>query len=127
VEGKLSEPFGETIAEWKSKNGKGKEIRLKFLCDKLQLETDKVDHIRYQLLHRTASAIIEAEKFNAGNALMLVHSFSQLDEWFEDYAKFLALFGLKGMTPDSLVYANNIKGINLYFSWVRGEKKYLDK
>lgn len=127
VEGKASEPFDKTVAEWKSVKGKGKETRLKFLCDELRLEKGQIDHIRYQLLHRTASALIEAKKFNSQNALMLVHSFSQLDEWFEDYSQFLSLFGLKEVTPDSLVFAKNINGTDLYFGWVRGDKKYLDK
>ena len=130
VEGKASESFDTTIAEWKLKDGKGKPTRLKFLCDELQLDKDQVDHIRYQLLHRTASAIIEAKKFKTENALMLVHSFCKSNEWlegFEDYRQFLALFGLKGITPDSLVFAKNIDGIDLYFSWVRGDEKYLDK
>lgn len=127
VEGKVSEPFDKTVAEWKLESSKGKETRLKFLCDELLLAEEQIDHIRYQLLHRTASAIIEAKKFNAQNALMLVHSFSQYDEWFEDYSQFLALFGLNNVKPDSLVFAKNINGIDLYFSWVRGDKKYLDK
>ena len=127
VEGKKSESFGEEVKDWKKYNSEGKRERLKFLCDKLQLDESQVDHIRYQLLHRTASAIIEAERFNAQNALMLVHSFSQSDEGFDDYRQFLALFGLKNVTPDSLVFAKNINGIDLYFSWVRGDKKYLSK
>ena len=127
VEGKVSERFGKTITEWKKDNGEGKDIRLKFLLDKLELEDNKqIDTIRYQLLHRTASAIIEAEKFKAENALMLVNSFSQSNEWFDDYSQFLALCNLKA-EPDSLVFAKNINGIDLYFSWVKGDKKYLDK
>ena len=127
VEGKVSEPFGETIAKWKLKNSKGKQQRLKYLCDELQLQQEQIDYVRYQLLHRTASAMIEAERFKAENALMLVHSFSQSDDWFEDYQQFAALFGLGGTTPDSLTYAKNIRGIELYLSWVRGDKKYLGK
>ena len=42
-------------------------------------------HSKYQLLHRTASAIIEAERFNANHALMLVHSFSLANEWYGDF------------------------------------------
>lgn len=128
VEGKVSEPFDKIVAEWKLKNSKeGTEIRLKFLCDELQLEKSQIDHIRYQILHRTASALIEAKRFNAQNALMLVHSFSQSDEGFEDYSQFLVLFGLNEITPDSLVFAKKIDGINLYFCWIRGDKKYLGK
>ena len=84
VEGKVSEPFGDTIAGWKAQPGRGKEARLKHLCDLLGLNPISVNHIRYQLLHRTASALIEAKKFCAPNAVMLVHSFSREDEWFED-------------------------------------------
>jgi len=127
VEGKVLEPFGETVDEWKKDNSKGKSIRLKFLLGELGLEENKqIDTIRYQLLHRTASAIIEAEKFKAENALMLVHSFSRSNEWFDDYSQLLALFDLS-TEPDSLVFAKNINGINLYFSWVKGDEKYLDK
>lgn len=126
VEGKVSEPFGETVADWKLHDRGGKKIRLKFLCDELQFDEDKIDHIRYQLLHRTVSAMIEAKRLNAQNALMLVHSFSQSDEWFDDYCQFLALFGVKGEL-DSLVFARTLDGINLCFAWVKGDKRYLEK
>lgn len=127
VEGKVSEPFGDTIAEWREANSEGKHIRLKFLLEELGLEENEpISTIRYQLLHRTASAIIEAKRFKAENALMLVHSFSRSNEWFDDYSRFLALFSVKAEL-DSLVFAKNIKGIGLYFSWVKGDEKYLDK
>lgn len=124
VEGKVSEPFGDTIAEWKTQVGRGKETRLTYLCNLLGLDPASVNHVRYQLLHRMASALIEAKKFNAPNALMLVHSFSHEDEWFDDYERFLALLGVTGR-PDSVVLAKNIHGVNLYLGWVRGDKKYL--
>jgi hypothetical protein len=126
VEGKVSEPFGDTIAEWKAQAGRGKETRLKHLCNLLGLDPASVNHLRYQLLHRTASALIEAEKFNAPNALMLVHSFSSEDEWFDDYQRFLTMFGAIGR-PNSVVLAKNIHGVNLYLGWVRGNKRYLAK
>lgn len=127
IEGKVSEPFGDTIAQWTEDSTEGKQERLKYLLNELRLRDSQVHAIRYQLLHRTASAVIEAKKFNAKNALMLVHSFSQSDEWFDDYCQFLALFGLSRITPDSLVFAKSINGIDLHFGWVRGDKKYLDK
>ncbi|MBA7658320.1 hypothetical protein ES703_66270 [subsurface metagenome] len=130
VEGKVDESFGELIADWKLHDRGGKKARLKFLCEVLQLDMNKIDHIRYQLLHRTASAVIEAKKFKTGNALMLVHSFSQLkdkdNESFQDYCQFLRLFGVEGKMS-SLVFTKNIDSINLYFGWVKGEKKYLEK
>lgn len=126
VEGKVSEPFGDTIAEWRKDDSEGKRKRLKFLLKELELEDNKeINSIRYQLLHRTASAMVEAKKFGALNALMLVHSFSQSNERFEDYSRFLGLFDLEAK-PDSLVFAKNIDEINLYFCWVKGNSKYLE-
>lgn len=127
VEGKVSEPFGDTIAQWRKDNSGGKEVRLKFLLEELGLEeSEKIGDIRYQLLHTTASAIIEAKKFKAENALMLVHSFSRSNEWFDDYSGFLGLFNVSAK-PDSLVFAKNLNGISLYFGWVKGNDKYLEK
>ena len=127
IEGKVSEPFGDTIAEWREDNSEGKRVRLKFLLEQLGLEeNEQIGTIRYQLLHRTASAIIEAKKFKAKNASMLVHSFSRSNEWFDDYNRFLVLFGISA-EPDSLILAKNINGIDLYFGWVRGEERYLEK
>ena len=130
VEGKVDEPFDKTVGEWKAKEGRGKPVRLDYLCKLLRLDKRRIEDIRYQLLHRTASAVIEAEKFRADNALMLVHSFSQRkeqdNEGFRDYCRFLALFGVKGGL-DSIVFAGSVKGIDLFFGWVKGEKKYLEK
>ncbi len=128
VEGKVDESFGEVIADWKLHDMGGKKVRFEFLCEVLQLNEDKIDRIRYQLLHRTASAVIEAKKFNARNALMLVHAFKKTKEYydqsFQDYGQFLGLYGAEGK-PDSIVRGGNINGINLYFGWVNGEEKYL--
>ena len=121
VEGKVREPSREVVSEWKSDKSKGKQTRLNYLCDLLRLNREQVGHIRYQLLHRTASAVIEAKRFNTENALMLVHSFSQENEQesegFQDYCQFLSLFGLKGRM-NSLTRPTNIRGTRLYFGWV---------
>lgn len=125
VEGKVSESFGEIIEEWIRNETEGKRERLNYLINELELINLEISGIRYQLLHRTASAIIEAKRFTAKNALMLVHSFSQSLEGFDDYCNFLALFGLENSKPNSLLFAKNINGINLYLGWVTGEEKYL--
>ena len=118
VEGKVSETFGPTIEEWITDYGKGKEKRLKYLCGVLGLEEGIMTHIRYQLVHRTASAVIEAKEFNAHTAMMLVHSFSSENQGFEDYKDFLNLFNIKGEI-DRLLFAKNIDGIDLFFCWVK--------
>jgi hypothetical protein len=124
VEGKVAESFDKTVSEWKhaSEYKEGRQKRLEFICATLGLGEKQVEHIRYQLLHRTASAIIEARKFDARNALMLVHSFSQNSEGFSDYCQFLELYGLKGEI-DSIVFAKNVKNVNLYLGWVKEKQR----
>ncbi|MBF0418110.1 MAG: hypothetical protein HQL86_07680, partial [Magnetococcales bacterium] len=96
VEGKVSESFGPTMNEWLGVNpSPGKLERLDFLCSTLGLSQPLPGEIRYQLLHRTASAVIEARRFNAPHSVMLVHSFSNGHERFEDFEKFVNLFGLR--------------------------------
>ena len=62
VEGKVSESFGPTIAEWGYDSSPGRQQRLKLLCSSLDLEFPTPKEIRYQLLHHTASAILEAKR-----------------------------------------------------------------
>lgn len=101
---------------------KGKCERLEYLLNLLNLKESNVMNIRYQLLHRTASAIIEAERVGAKNALMLVQSFSEKDKWFEDYAKFVELFSLSP-SVNSIEGPVVINGVNLYFGWVKCPKQ----
>jgi len=50
VEGKVREPFGQTINEWLNKESTGKQIRLDYLCDQPGITKESVYHIRYQLM-----------------------------------------------------------------------------
>jgi hypothetical protein len=125
VEGKVKEPFGPLVSEWSKNASTGKVVRLEFIQELLELGDQPLDKIRYQLLHRTASALIEARWFNASTAIMLVHSFSQDHAWLEDYNEFLGLFD-KTATPDSVTFVGQKNGIDLYLSWVTGEERYLE-
>jgi hypothetical protein len=120
IEGKVNEPFDKTLGEWKVEMSRGKTERLRFLHDRLDLSADIPDPIRYQLIHRTASALIEAKMFNAGSAVMLIHSFSESNRWFNDYEAFLSLFGVKAVLG-KLHFLKRAHGVDLYSGWVRGE------
>ena len=124
VEGKVSETFGDTVSKWLKNPTPGKKKRLDFLCTELGISGIDVSNIRYQLLHRTASAILEAKKFNASHALMLVHSFSQKNEWFKDYNLFSKLFRIDAKM-NRIHFASKIGHIQLYLGWVKGDPKYL--
>jgi len=125
VEGKVSEPFGPTIGEWDPNSSVGKKKRFEYLCSILGLHTEPQEDIRYQLLHRTASAIIEARRFHANQAVMLVHSFSLSDEWFPDYKYFISLFGASAAI-DKTVSVGKRSETWLHFAWVKGEEQYLN-
>ncbi len=125
VEGKVSEPFGPTVQEWQADSSPGKAERFSYLLSLLGLSAVPVD-TRYQLLHRTASAIIEAQRFNAAHAVMLVHSFSQSGEWFQDYAAFVALMG-GSAKENRMVSVGFRSGVSLHLAWVRGDAYYLAK
>jgi hypothetical protein len=125
VEGKVKESFDKTLAEWKVDASPGKEARLAFLAEVLGLATPLNEAVRYQLLHRAASAVIEAERFGAAQAVMLVHSFSQEDLWFGDFALFVSQFGLKAEVG-RLASATARNGMPLHLGWVRGDPHYLN-
>jgi hypothetical protein len=125
VEGKVSEPFGPTVQEWQMELSPGKSERLAYLLNVLGVSSVP-DTTRYQLLHRTASAIIEAQRFNAAHAVMLVHSFSQSSEGFQDYAAFVSLMG-GSATKDSMVSVGARSGIWLHLAWVCGNAYYLSR
>jgi hypothetical protein len=125
VEGKVAESFGPTLANWNQIESKGKITRYKFLQDLLGLK-EIPQSIRYQLLHRSASAIIEAKKFNAKSAVMLIHSFSSAMLWSEDFQAFTKLFGVAS-EPDKLYFIKDLNGISFYATWVNGNPKFLEK
>lgn len=124
VEGKVDEPFGPTIGERLATPSTGKVERLRFLCRVLGLEQPLTTSIRYQLLHRTASAVIEAERFKTDEAALIVHSFSPSKAWFADFASFAALFG-KDVEPDRLVTAALPSGRRLHLGWATGDTRFL--
>lgn len=126
IEGKVNELFDKTVGKWK--NGDGKEERLRFLLEMLELaELESIDDIRYQLLHRTVSAILTAKQFFANKAMMLVHSFGDSDtpNW-SDYKAFAGLLMEVEPQPGHVYKCKTLSsGIELWIGWVDGEKEYL--
>ncbi|MEQ8652418.1 MAG: hypothetical protein RIC87_08140 [Kiloniellales bacterium] len=93
IEAKVAESFGESLGRWRSKTSPGKEVRLAAICDYLGLDREPPPSIRYQLLHRTAAAVVEAKRFKTDEAAMVVQSFSEIDRGFADFQAFCRLFG----------------------------------
>ncbi|WP_233270380.1 DUF6946 family protein [Chachezhania sediminis] len=119
IEAKVAEPFGPTVGQWMADASAGKARRLAFLAALLGL-SDIPRDIRYQLLHRTAAAVLEAERFKTDSAAMIVQSFSPDARWFPDYHRFVQLFG-KTTEPDRRVDVALPSGRPLILGWACAE------
>jgi hypothetical protein len=94
VEGKAGESFGEYVDQWLDGSNE-KDVRITALCDRLGLSVEAAKPLRYQLLHRAASAIYEATRYRSKLAVMLIQSFARDDTSFVDFAKFIGAVGIK--------------------------------
>jgi hypothetical protein len=124
VEGKVSESLGPSISKWRD-GSPNKEKRLSELLTWIGLPREIPQRIRYQLLHRMASPVIEAVRLNARHAVMLIHSFSGLNESYNDFAAFIALYGHASVQPDKLYRLGAVGDTTLHTGWVQGDKAFL--
>lgn len=124
VEGKVREAFGPDLSEWFADPSAGKRARMRALCELLGLTQIPPSNIRYQLMHRTASAIIEARRFKTDEAAMIVHSFAPDRTWFDDFAAFCSLFGLQ-VEHDRPAVVSLPNGMMLRLGWATGEARFL--
>jgi hypothetical protein len=124
VEGKVNESFGPTLDEWRADASLGKDKRLRFLLHTLGIAAIPAGDIRYQLLHRAASAIITVDQYRAVAAVLLIHSFSKQRTGFEDYGAFVRLFGVhahSGVVQRLLPTST----VPLFAVWVAGDCSFL--
>jgi hypothetical protein len=124
IEGKVDEPFDQPMVKWLKGASPGKLERIAFICELLGLEQPLPDDVHYQLLHRTASAVIEARRFKTDAAVMIVHSFSRTARWFDAFERFVELFGAEAacgrlipVRPDGLP--------PLFVGWATGSAEFL--
>lgn len=120
IEAKAGESFGKTVGEWlaAATPRSGRPARLQQLQRLLGLKNPVAAGIRYQLLHRTAAALLEAERFGASAALMLVQAFTSDSESLEAFAAFGLLLGCQ-CAADAIVDGPTLNGIGLYLGWVQ--------
>lgn len=133
VEGKTDEKFGLRVYSWvcgdkelKQPGGhprRSREKRLLFLASQLCLLINSESPLRYQLVHRTVSAILEAVQLGAAAAVVLVHSFAvgdgDTDNW-EDFSEFLRALGLtstKGRLIGPVSLGSPVS-VPVFFGWV---------
>jgi hypothetical protein len=128
VEGKVDEPFGaqnQSVVVWKQAgNVANRQTRLDFLLQRLNLSEGDAALVAYQLVQRTASAVVEAERFNAPYAVMMVHSFSPTHANFDAFREFLRAFN-QTAEIGQLVEVSSYKGIRIFVGWSQGDARFL--
>ena len=121
IEGKVDEPFGLLVSEWLVDASANKRARLSVLQETMGLADHDVSNLRYQLLHRTASAVYEAQRYKIRRAVMLVHSFSDGHSWFDDFRAFADAIGTPVSGTNELSAKVGVEGISLRLGWVADE------
>ncbi len=121
VEGKVEESFAAIIGD-QSGLSAGQRARLGALADLLGIETPKLAPLRYQLFHRAAAAIFEADRYRSDKAILLVHSFSPSKTGRQDFVAFLHAAGIDNAAdPSQLVGPKRIMGVDFYAVWIADE------
>ena len=77
IRAKAGEEFEKPIEQWFKQEFNGKKRRLDFLTKELGLMEPPPCFIRYQLIHRTVAAVLDARRCHFELALMLVQSFEE--------------------------------------------------
>jgi len=124
VEAKMEETFGPTLGEKREGATQGQQERLEYLHGQLNCQSSLGKDIRYQLLHRTVSALLTAKAFHASIGVMMVQSFSPTSKWREDFDAFALALNSRQITPD-LYELETKSNLRLLIGWSRGRQEWL--
>lgn len=117
VEAKVRESFGPLVHEWRN-GSPTRETRLAKLCELLRLERDSAMALRYQLLHRAAAAIYEAEHYRQDVAALVVQSFCSDASGLGDFVQFAAALGFEGAGLGRMSNGRRFGATTLLLGWV---------
>ena len=124
VEAKVDEDFGPLLKDKRAEDSSGQHDRLTYLHSVLGVSSLD-DNIRYQLLHRTASAILTAREFHAHVAVMLVQSFGRRASLREDFDSFCRSLGAQDL-PGGMKVVRSFSQPSLFLGWCNGDHKFLN-
>jgi len=100
VEAKAKEPFGDgnkTLDVWlkEGADAKNRQLRWGNVKENLpQVDGDDYSQVPYQLLHRCATAVIEANRFGLQHAIFIVQAFESPDKNFLMYSRLCQAMGI---------------------------------
>jgi hypothetical protein len=124
VEAKVDEDFGPLVAEKRKDASAGQLERIRYLEDLLGVQGFD-DGIRYQLLHRTASAILAARQFHAATAVMLIQSFGNRAEIKADFEAFAHALSAQAV-GHGLMLVPGLANPKLLLGWCQGAPRFLN-
>jgi len=117
VEGNAGEPFAHTVGEWLNRPTDDRRQRLEYLHKGLGLQMPVDDELHYQLLHRAASAILEAGRVGAKSAGMVVLSFRDDPQSKQDFARFVEAQGAK-FQENALCWSTTVTFCPFFLAWL---------
>ena len=117
VEGKVEESFGPLIGDQKHLSA-GQKDRLSHLRKLFDVSERDVSTLRYQLFHRAAAAVFEAQRYACTKAFLLVHSFSPKLTGYNDFSAFASAIGLGEGPLGAVLGATTVNSISLYAAWL---------
>ncbi len=123
VEAKVHEDFGPLVGQKRAEASSGQSSRIAYL-ERLLHVTRFDDTIRYQLVHRTASALLTAQQFHAGSAVMMVQAWDAPAARRSEFEAFCAALSGKQLAP--LVYSlPAFERPKLFLAWCDGDPRFL--
>jgi hypothetical protein len=130
IEAKAGEPPDKVVSQWLPKQGEpsGKAARLQDLQERLGIADTDVTDIRYQFLHRAASALKEADRFGAQWAVFIVQSFDRVADrqsW-DDFHRFGQMLGVD-IAEGRLAQAGTATKVPLSIGWVTSQPAGIER
>lgn len=122
VEAKVHEDFGPLVGDKRKAASPGQSQRLQYLQSLLGL-SHLDDNIRYQLVHRTASALLTARDFHARTAVMLVQAYDTPRARRVEFESFCSAMRASERGP-AVRRADEFDHPALYLVWCDGESKF---
>lgn len=117
IEAKVDESFGPLVDEWLADGSNGKRKRLENLCALLGIVPEAAGDLRYQLLHRTAAVLLEAKRFRAHKAVLVIQSFCPKATGLDGARLFFEALGLGVLQKGGLLGPIDVQGIGLWVGW----------
>jgi hypothetical protein len=125
VEAKVDESFGPVVSDWNDYTP-GKLRRLAGLIERLELRSGAIGSLRYQLFHRAAATLIEAEQVRARDAALIVQSFDQDRAGYKDFVAFAVAFETPIEVPGRLSRPKKIGDVTMRLGWTDNSKFYAE-